>query len=359
MFSKLHIPLRIVFVGVLTSLTIAIYFLSPSTGYTFATGDGFNLKIDSKATWNGVVQPQSTWELKNLVPGSDKFFNIGDVKPGDEGEATISFHVNKDSWICLDFENLKENENGRNEPELLEDNSGGSNTGELADGTEFFAWYDDKKTGGATPGDNIFQVGEKPIFGTTTGNQAATKVLKNKTYVLADSLSGAAFKKGVTKYIGIQWCAGDMVVNLATAVITCDPTTMGNEAQTDSFSVDIGFRAVPSKDNKKFRCDKSGNQCERCGSNTGCGPVNINIINNANVNSTTNSSSNTGGNSAGGSQGGNGGAGGAGGSGGGNGANGGNGGSAGQGGTVITGNASSSSSSTNIVNFVRTIIRGR
>ncbi len=319
MLTKLQIPLRIIVIGVVASITIAVYFLTPTTGYTFATGD-FNLKIDSKATWNGVLQPQSTWALKNLVPGSDKFFNIGDVKPGDQGEATISFHVNKDSWICLDFENLKEKENGRNEPELIEDNSGGANSGELADGTEFFAWHDD--------GDNIFEIGEKPIFGTTTGNQAATKVLQNKTYVLADSLSGTAYKAGVTKYIGVQWCAGDMVVNLATAVITCDPTTIGNEAQTDSFSVDVGFRAVPSKDNKKFKCDKQGNQCERCGSNTGCGPVNIVINNNGTVNSTTTSSSNTGGNSA------------------------------GSGGTVITGTSTSNSSSSNIVNIVRTIIRG-
>ncbi len=317
MLTKLHIPLRIVLIGVLASMGVVAYALSPLTGYTFATGD-FNLKIDSKVTWNGVLQPQSTWALKNLVPGVDKFFNIADVKPGDQGEATISFHVNKDSWICLDFENLKEKENGRNEPELIEDESGGANSGELADGTEFFAWHDD--------GDNIFEIGEIPIFGTTTGNQAATKTLKNKTYVLADSLSGAAYKAGITKHIGLQWCAGDMVVNIATAVITCDPTTIGNEAQTDSFSVDIGFRAVPSKDNKKFKCDKSGNQCERCGSNTGCGPVKITIDNNATVNSTTTSSSNTGGNSA------------------------------GSGGTVITGTSTSNSSSSNIINRIRTII---
>ncbi|MFZ2887108.1 MAG: hypothetical protein WA021_04790, partial [Minisyncoccia bacterium] len=315
---RLTIAIRIILVSGLILLTSLVYAFSPTTGYTFATGS-FNLKIDSKATWNGVLQPQSTWALKNLVPGVDKFFKIGDVKPGDQGEATISFHVNKDAWICLDFENLKEKENGENEPESHEDTTGPASEGELADGTEFFAWHDD--------GDNIFEIGEKPIFGTTTGNQAATKVLKNKTYVLADSLSGTAYKAGITKYIGIQWCAGDMVVNVATAVITCDPTTMGNEAQTDSFSVDIGFRAVPSKDEKKFKCDKGGNQCERCGSNTGCGPVNITINNNATVNSTTTSSSNTGGNSA------------------------------GSGGTVITGNATSSSSSTNIVNLIRLILR--
>lgn len=305
-------------IALLAIVSLAAIYGREASGYTFATGD-FNLKIDSKATWNGVLQPASTWALKNLVPGVDKFFNIGDVKPGDQGEATISFHVNKDSWICLDFENLKEKENGRNEPEMLEDSSGGSSTGELADGTEFFAWHDD--------GDNIFEIGEKPIFGTSTDKQAATKVLNNKTYVLADSLSGTVYKANQTKYIGIQWCAGNMEVNVATATITCDPTTMGNEAQTDSFTVDIGFRAVPKKDNASFRCDKTGNQCERGGCNGSCGPVSITINNSGSINSTTTSSSNTGGNTVGG------------------------------GGTVITGTASSSANTTNIINLIRTIIR--
>lgn len=313
-------------IALLAIVLLAGFYGRGTTGFTFATGS-FNLKIDSKATWNGVVQPSSTWALKNLVPGVDKFFNIDDVKPGDQGEATISFHVNKDAWICLDFENLKEYENGENEPESHEDTIGSASEAELADGTEFFAWYDDKSGGGAVPGDNIFQVGEKPIFGTSTGKQAATVTLKNKTYVLADSVSGSAFPANQTKYIGLQWCAGDMVVNLATAVITCDPTTLGNDAQTDSFSVDIGFRAVPKKDNKNFKCDKGGNQCVRDGCNGNCGPVNITIVNNGTVNSTTTSNSNTGGNTAGG------------------------------GGSVVTGNASSSSTTTNIVNLIRLLFR--
>lgn len=329
---------------------VSAYMFAPATGYTFATGD-FNLKIDSKSTYNGVLQPSATWALKNLVPGTDKFFNLKDVKPGDRGEATISFHVNKDSWICLDFENLKQKENGRNEPESHEDASGATTAGELAAGTEFFAWYDD--------GDNIFEIGEKPIFGTTTGNQAATKTLNNKTYALADAVAGTAYPANQTKYIGLEWCAGNMTVNVATAQITCDGTALGNAAQSDSFSVDISFRAVPSKDNKKFTCIKKGTSCEWPSCNGKCN-TNIKVDNNGFIISNTSSNSNTGGNSSGGSQGGNGGAGGNGGSGssgGVSGGNGGSGGSAGSGGTVQTGNASSSSSSSNILNIVRILFR--
>lgn len=317
--SSIKIPIRIVFTAVIMSAVILAFgFRTEATGFTFATGNGFNLKIDSEASYNGQAVPSATWALKNLTPGSDKFFNFSDIKPGDRGTTTISLHVNKDAWICLDFEKLKEKENGRNEPELQVDSSGGANSGELADGTEFFAWIDD--------GDNVFEVGEKAIFGTTTGKQAATKVFDQKTYALADSLAGQALTASTTRYIGITWCAGDLTVNTATAAIGCDAEALGNEAQTDSFTVDISLRAVAAKDDKKFKCPKKGTTCEYSG------PINININNNAVINTTTTSNSNTGGNTA------------------------------GSGGTVITGNASSTSSTTNIINTIRILIgniRGR
>lgn len=305
----------------MSAVILAFGYRTEATGLTYATGNGFNLKIDSTAFYNGQAVPSSTWGLKNLQPYTDKFFNFGDIKPGDRGTTTISFHVNKDAWICLDFEKLKEKENGRNEPEMLVDASGGANSGELADGTEFFAWFDD--------GDNSFEVGEKAVFGTSSGKQAATKVFDNKTYALADSLTGMPLVASTTWYVGITWCAGDLTVNLATAGIACDATALGNEAQTDSFTVDVSIRASASKDNKKFRCTKQGTTCEypTCSGNyCNGGPVNINVTNNGTIISTTTSSSNTGSNSA------------------------------GSGGTVVTGNASSTSSTTNIVNTVNMLL---
>jgi len=296
---------------------LAFGFRTEATGFTFAMGNShskFDLKIDSQAFYNGAAVPGSTWTLKNLSPGSDKFFNFSDVKPGDRGTSRISFHVNKDAWICLDFEKLKEQENGRNEPEMQADNSGGATSGELADGTEFFAWYDD--------GDTIFEVGEQAIFGTTTGKQAATKVFDNKTYPLADSVVGGAFTASTTRYVAITWCAGDLTVNAATAAIGCDASALGNEAQTDSFTVDVSIRAEGAKDNKKFKCVKKGTTCEYPGS------VTININNNSTVINNTTSSSNTGGNSA------------------------------GAGGTVNTGNATSSSRTVNIINTVTNFFGG-
>jgi hypothetical protein len=137
-----------------------------------------------------------------------------------------------------------------NEPEALVDTDPLS--GELADGMEFFAWHDD--------GDNIFELGEKPIFGTST--QSATVVLASTTYTLADASSPAPYLPGTTYYFGITWCAGDMTVNLATASIACDPTTLGNEAQTDSMSVDVSLRAIQASDRPGYRCN--GDHIEGC-----------------------------------------------------------------------------------------------
>jgi hypothetical protein len=273
-------------------------------GITFATG-GLNLKVDSEATYNGFPWPSGTWGLKNLKPGIDKFWNFDDIKPGDKGENTISLHVDKDAWICLEFLNLKDFENNENEPESLEDTEAG---GELSENIEFFAWRDD--------GDNIFEVGEKPIFGTTT--QKAVQVLNNQVYPIADYKHGPAIPKYQTKYFGIYWCAGDLTVDVPTAALICDGEAMGNNSQTDSMTVDVQLFAVAKYDKPKFTCDKivvppPGEQCE-------VGSVTIKVDNTTTIFSTTTSSSNTGGNTV------------------------------GSGGTIITGDATSTSNTTNIIN---------
>ena len=241
--TKLKITLVI---GVVSLLGFNVVW-GNSFGTTFATNNGtgaLELKIDSRTIYNGELQPALSWELKNLVPTQDKFFNFLDVKPGDTGLNTISLHLkNNPAWLCLDFKNLTDEENGRNEPESLLDNN---DDGELSEELEFFAWHDD--------GDNVFEVGEEPIFGTSS--QKAIGVLKNKTYPLADSLHGGAYQPNQTNYIGIEWCAGDLDVNLATAEISCDAEAMGNEAQTDSMTLDVSIRAVSSIQQPNFSCQK-------------------------------------------------------------------------------------------------------
>ena len=226
-------------------------------GTTFATNSGSNaleLTIDSKTYYNNVLQPQLSWALKNLTPSLDHFFWFTDVKPGDTGKNSISIHVAQQSaWACLDFKNLTQKENGINEPESLVDTNA---LGELAGELEFFAWRDD--------GDYSFEIGEAPLFGTST--QSAVQVFDEKTYPLADFTHPPAYAVNQTKYIGIIWCAGNLGVNLTTAQVTCDGKVMGNKSQTDSMSVDVSIRAVSSAQQPKFTCTPTvvppAEQCE-------------------------------------------------------------------------------------------------
>ena len=219
-----------------------------TTGSTFATGSGtggLELKVDNTTYYNGILQPKLSWELKHLRPWKDKFFWFKDVKPGDTGTTTVSIHITKNpAWVCLDFQNLHDKENGKNEPESHED---GNDGGELSKELEFFSWFDD--------GDGVFEMGEKPLFGTSS--QSARDVLKGKSYAIADSKNGPAQTPNQTKYIGINWCAGDLLVNVATADITCDAEAMGNEVQTVSMVLDVSLRAVSSKQQPKFVCVKN------------------------------------------------------------------------------------------------------
>ena len=219
----------------------AWYVRGVEPGITFAT-NGINLKVNSQSWYNGATVPSATWEQKDLVPGSDKFFNFDDIKPGDYGCNVISLHANKNAWMCLNFDNLVESENGVNEPEGQVDVSAGA---ELADGTEFFGWADD--------GDGVYEPpGENALFGTST--QAASSVLDNTTYVVCDAGTGSC-TLNTTRYVGMCWCAGNLSVNPTTGATSCDATTLGNAAQTDSFTVDVSILAESASEKPQFTCD--------------------------------------------------------------------------------------------------------
>ena len=90
-----------------------------------------------------------TWSAKDLT--NELFFNFPDVKPGDEGEDTVSIHVdNNDAWVCAELANLKNNDNGCDSPENKPgvDNlrnqlrQSGEGQGELKDNLYFTIWKD-------------------------------------------------------------------------------------------------------------------------------------------------------------------------------------------------------------------------
>lgn len=231
--------------GVLALVWLSALLVGRPVGITFAQG-AFQFTIDSHATYNGAVVPSSTWDLKDLVPGVDKFFNLSNILPGDQGATTISMHVNEDAWVCLAFNNLQEADNGENEPEDPEDPSTPLGDGELAEGTEFFAWKDD--------GDTVYEPGEGVLFGIGSAKQMLDAVI----YTLADAQSGTPIPGGSTRYVGILWCAGDLVVNQGTGAYSCDGAALGNVAQSDSFSVDLSIQAAKASEQPNFRCATGG-----------------------------------------------------------------------------------------------------
>jgi hypothetical protein len=215
-----------------------------------------NLTIDSEAHYDGLVcngetlkwqrentetpsqredligQPcEGTWPLRDLT--TEKFFNLSDVKPGDEGENIISLHVDNPAWACVRIDNMT-----TTHPEA-----------DLAKGLYFTAWGD-------TNCNNKFDENEQLLFSNKMG--PASDVLNGKTYALADSttpfgpLMGSDDPELPSACIGLRWCAGTMTITDHT--ITCDGASLGNEAQGDSVSADITFDVVQSRNNLNFRC---------------------------------------------------------------------------------------------------------
>lgn len=276
----------IVFVGAVAAGATGAFFsdTETSTGNTFAAG-AIDLTVDSEQHYNGNVcafdeedgqyewsgqsafpvpgtECDGTWEATDL--GAQKFWNFTDVKPGDEGENTISLHVDSnDAYACVDVTITENDDVDCTEPENDAEGVGICNTdgspefdGELADNLEFFAWADY----GATPGfgddevgegDNVWQAGEPPLFTNVIG--PASDALDGESYTLADSNTGP-LEGGVTNYIGMAWCAGDLSTS-GPGVLDCDGSTMGNDAQTDNLVANVAFRVEQARNNSDFTCE--------------------------------------------------------------------------------------------------------
>ncbi len=294
----------IAFVGAAAAGATGAFFndTETSTGNTFAAGD-IDLQIDSVAHYNGMVctlvgntyhwipesdvtldqnmQPvadvdmneqtewdvfntanptqypeagtacQGTWPVGNLdenTLGMDEFFNFSDIKPGDNGENTVSVHVgSNDAWMCVSIANIADADNTCTEPEDSEVGelctvSVPENTvnGELDSNLNFFAWRDD--------GDNVFESGEVAL-----GGPVAANTLLAQSWALAES-GDTPIPGDSTQYIGLAWCAGTMSVVGNT--ISCNGSGMSNLAQTDSWGADLTFYVEQSRNNPNFLCNQ-------------------------------------------------------------------------------------------------------
>lgn len=259
-----------------------------STNNTFAAG-ALDLKIDNDSYYNGnrcinvgTSVPDWQWQGNALypIPGTScttsfpqvdldagyVFFDFDDIKPDDEGEDTISIHVQNDAWACMDLTLTSNDDNSSTEPELDVDVQDVPDAwdGELAKTLEFFWWADD--------GDNVYEEGEQPL---SNGVQSLLDLApQNDSFsvVLADAQNNAwGFPDGTplpaneTVYIAKAWCLGDLTLDpvldddgvnpSVDPGVNCDGTLLGNETQTDGVELTIAFRAEQARNNASFLCN--------------------------------------------------------------------------------------------------------
>ena len=173
--------------------------------------------------------------------------NFTDLKPGDHGENTISFHVeSNDAWLCAEVTITEDKDVSCTEPEIeAEGNCTPEGDGELDDYLMIFAWADD--------GDNVFEPDETPLMTTPVKltDYVGRFPIVDSTFNAFGAI-GNPLEGGKDYYIGVAWCFGDMTIQNGT--ITCDGENVGNDAQTDTLKLDVSFEAVQARNNGNFKC---------------------------------------------------------------------------------------------------------
>ena len=247
-----------------------------SANNTFVAG-AIDLKIDNESYYNGAVSSSTTWLNPEDLDEGRLFLNFTDLKPDDEGEDTISLHVDtNDAWACMDMTLTSNDDISSNEPELdtPDDPEDVNDTwdGELAQNVEMFWWADD--------GDNVYELGEEGFLDDATsifdmfGSSTTSSTF---SVALADAQNNVWGEDGPipgeeTRYVGKAWCFGDMTLdpveqdNATTSGpldgrgtgFLCDGTELDNLTQTDGLTMDIGFRAIQARHNDEFLCGEGG-----------------------------------------------------------------------------------------------------
>jgi predicted ribosomally synthesized peptide with SipW-like signal peptide len=256
--------------------TIAFFSdVKTSSGNRFVTGS-LDLKVDSQCKYNGVVQDFCTWLDPKSLADNDLFFNFNDVKPGDNGEDTISLQVDdNDSYVCAQISNLQSEENGcLSSEQIAEPNCQADNVGELQNNIFFTVWKDNGA--GDHSCNNVLDDDEQVLV----DNQP----MADNYWPIADSSTGGALAGKTKSCFGVGW-------NI--------PSETGNEIQTDKLSADISFYAIQSRNIPQYLCgageacvpqrevcaDQKDNDCDGyidcgdsdCANDSACQPANDDV----------------------------------------------------------------------------------
>jgi predicted ribosomally synthesized peptide with SipW-like signal peptide len=259
--KKIIISLAIIAaVGAIVAGVTTAYFsdTETSSGNTFTAGS-IDLKIDNKSYLNGEPNSSTTWTLRDVK--DELFFNFGDLKPGDEGEDTISLHVfSNDAWACFNISITGTPENDCVEPEIESgDQTCDEEEGELQTQLEFVFWADD--------GDNVLETDENVFLGPLPLSE-----LDGQFITLADATGNVLEESGPLigskdYFIGKAWCFGTLTPaplaqdgsglsgpDVRGSGVKCDGASGTNLSQTDGVVGNVSFYAVQSRNNPDFKC---------------------------------------------------------------------------------------------------------
>nr|WP_276224461.1 vWA domain-containing protein [Halomicroarcula sp. DFY41] len=166
-----------------------------------ALGDGVYLLDQAPSPadmqeWEDLVQGEnfdfcSPEADEYLVNGDEiPIFTLDDVKPGDSGEVTISFHIcDNPAYLQLSGAITENTENGQTDPEIVAEGVDTDGIGELADAIEVCVWYDEDC-------DNVYEP-------TGTGQQQELEVALVSD--VSGSMSGSplsALKTAASDFVG-------------------------------------------------------------------------------------------------------------------------------------------------------------
>ncbi|TSD02539.1 MAG: von Willebrand factor type A [Parcubacteria group bacterium Athens0714_26] len=210
-----------------------------SAGNTFTAGT-IDLKIDYQCGDN------CTYPLEDLGPGA-VFFRKCDIKPGDKGEVTISWHVtSNEAWGRLKIADIVDKEYKCTEPEAeYPDPTCGADDiglglGEMSQYLKFTMWMDEGSVAGwqcgtvqggcladRKEGNNIFDASTFDSMITDADGASVDEL------VSGIPLPGK-LQPNTTYYVGLEW-------NL--------PFSTPNIVQTDSLAASIVMEVVQSRNN--------------------------------------------------------------------------------------------------------------
>ncbi|GAB7094962.1 hypothetical protein JCM30237_21150 [Halolamina litorea] len=243
-----------------------------SAGNTVTAGE-LDLKIDWEEHYNG-----SMIEDQALTDNPGPVFDLGDVKPGDSGEATISLHVfDNPAWVHMAGELTKNAEMGVNEPESHaagEDDTmeggGDDMSGELADEILVDVWYDGSEADAdGEGGNNVYESEEVPIASGTLRDVMAEledgRLLSNQAPAATDvgtasnggeaCLTGDEWKIDDTPVVGDTTPNGDIEI---TAVEEEAGEVVGVEWESQREICLVAVKGGPSTTTYEYDCATSG-----------------------------------------------------------------------------------------------------